>query len=153
MKPFLLGGTLARVPLGGGAPREILENVEFADWTPDGSNLVIVREVQGRDRLEYPPQKVLYQPEGWIGNPRFSPKGDIIAFVDHPQPGDDGGAVAIVDLAGKKTALSSGWDSIQGLAWSPTGDEIWFTATKTGGDRSLFAVDLSGNLRLMARVR
>ena len=152
MKPFLLGGTLARVPLGGGAPREILENVEFADWTPDGSNLVIVREVQGRDRLEYPPQKVLYQPEGWIGNPRFSPKGDIIAFVDHPQPGDDGGAVAIVDLAGKKTALSSGWDSIQGLAWSPTGDEIWFTATKTGGDRSLFAVDLSGNLRLMARV-
>jgi serine/threonine protein kinase/Tol biopolymer transport system component len=152
MKPFLLGGTLARVPLGGGAPREILENVEFADWTPDGSNLVIVREVQGRDRLEYPPQKVLYQPEGWIGNPRFSPKGDIIAFVDHPQPGDDGGSVAIVDLAGKKTALSSGWDSIQGLAWSPTGDEIWFTATKTGGDRSLFAVDLSGNLRLMARV-
>jgi len=152
VKPFLLGGTLARVPLGGGAPREILENVEFADWTPDGSNLVIVREVQGRDRLEYPPQKVLYQPEGWIGNPRFSPKGDIIAFVDHPQPGDDGGSVAIVDLAGKKTALSSGWDSIQGLAWSPTSDEIWFTATKTGGDRSLFAVDLSGNLRLMARV-
>ena len=75
-----------------------------------------------------------------------------MTFVDHPQPGDDGGAVAIVDLAGKKTALSSGWDSIQGLAWSPTGDEIWFTATKTGGDRSLFAVDLSGNLRLMARV-
>jgi len=152
MKPFLLGGTLARVPLGGGAPREILENVEFADWTPDGSNLVIVREVQGRNRLEYPPQKVLYQPEGWIGNPRFSPKGDVIAFVDHPQPGDDGGSVGIVDLAGKKTALSSGWDSIQGLAWSPAGDEIWFTATKTGGDRSLFAVDLSGNLRLMARV-
>jgi dipeptidyl aminopeptidase/acylaminoacyl peptidase len=152
IKPFLLGGTLARVPLGGGAPREILENVEFADWTPDGSNLVIVREVQGRDRLEYPPQKVLYQPEGWIGNPRFSPKGDVVAFVDHPQPGDDGGSVAIVDLAGKKTALSSGWDSIQGLAWSPSGDEIWFTATKTGGDRSLFAVDLQGNLRLMARV-
>ncbi|MGH9512551.1 MAG: protein kinase domain-containing protein [Terriglobales bacterium] len=151
-KPFLLAGTLARVPLGGGAPREILDDVEWADWLPDGSNLTIVREVQGRDRLEYPPEKLLYQPEGWIGNPRFSPKGDVIAFVDHPQPGDDGGSVAMVDLAGKKTILSSGWDSIQGLAWSPWGNEIWFTATKTGGDRSLFAVDLSGKLRLMARV-
>jgi predicted Ser/Thr protein kinase len=151
-KPFLLAGTLARVPLGGGAPREILENVEFADWSPDGSNLAIVREVQGRDRLEYPPEKLLFQPEGWMGNPRFSPRGDTIAFVNHPQSGDDGGSVAIVDLAGKKTTLSDGWDSIQGLAWSPSGDEIWFTATKTGGDRSLFAVDLSGNLRLMARV-
>lgn len=151
-KPFLFSGTLARVPLGGGAPREILENVEWADWSPDGSNLAIVREVQGRVRLEYPPEKLLYQPEGWMGNPRFSPKGDIIAFINHPQPGDDGGAVAIVDLAGKKTTLSDGWDSIQGLAWSPSGDEIWFTATKTGGDRSLFAVTLSGKLRLMARV-
>ncbi len=151
-RPFLLSGTLARVPLGGGAPREILNNVEWADWSPDGSNLAIVREVDGRVRLEYPPEKLLFQPDGWIGNPRFSPKGDIIAFIDHPQPGDDGGSVVTVDLTGKKTTLSSGWDSIQGLAWSPSGDEIWFTATKTGGDRSLFAVNLSGSLRLMARV-
>ena len=32
---FLYSGTLARVPLVGGAPREILENVEWADWAPD----------------------------------------------------------------------------------------------------------------------
>jgi serine/threonine protein kinase len=151
-KPFILAGTLARMPLGGGAPREILENVEWADWSPDGNSLAIVREVQGRDRLEYPPEKLLFQPEGWIGHPRFSPKGDTIALIDHPQTGDDGGSVATIDLAGKKATLSSGWDSIQGLAWSPSGDEIWFTATQTGGDRSLFAVDLSGKLRLLARV-
>ena len=69
-----------------------------------------------------------------------------------PKQGDDGGAVAVVDLAGKKKMLSEGWDSVQGLAWSPDANEIWFTATRTGGDRSLYATDLSGKVRLLARV-
>jgi len=149
---FLYSGTLARVPLGGGAPRELLENVEFADWSPDGSSLAIAHDVAGRKRLEFPPGKVLYEADGWIGHLRVSPKGDLVAFLDHPQHRDDGGSVATVDLASKKTVLSSGWDSIQGLAWSPAGDEIWFTATRTGGDRSLYAVDLSGKVRILARV-
>ena len=149
---FLYSGTLARVPLVGGAPREVMENVEWADWAPDGNTLAIVRQEQGRHRLEFPPAKLLYEADGWIGHIRISPKGDSIAFIDHPQLGDDGGAVAVVDLAGKKTTLCTGWDSIQGIAWSPAGDEIWFTATRTGGDRSLYAVNLSGSVRLLERV-
>ncbi len=149
---FLYSGTLARVPLVGGAPREVMENVEWADWAPDGNTLAIVRQEQGRHSLEFPPGKVLYQADGWIGHLRISPKADTIAFIDHPELGDDGGAVAVVDLAGKKTTLTTGWDSIQGIAWSPSGEEIWFTATRTGGDRSLYAVTLSGTVRLLARV-
>ena len=149
---FLYAGTLARVPLVGGAPREILNDVEWADWSPDGQNVAIVHEVSGRKRLEFPLGKVLYEADGWIGNPRFSPDGKSIAFVDHPQTGDDGGAVAILDLSGKKRTLTEGWDSIQGLAWSPDASEIWFTATHTGGDRSLYATDLAGKVRLLARV-
>jgi Tol biopolymer transport system component len=149
---FLYSGTLARVPLVGGAPREILEDVEWADWSPDGNNLAVVHEVEGRKRLEFPLGKMLYQADGWLGNPRVRPDGKTVAFIDHPQLRDDGGAVAVVDLAGKKTMLSDGWDSIQGLAWSPDGSEIWFTATRTGGDRSLYATNLSGKVRLLARV-
>ena len=149
---FLYSGTLARVPLVGGAPREVMENVEFADWSPDSEALAIVRQEQGRHRLEFPPGKVLYQADGWVGHIRISPKADAVAFIDHPQLGDDGGAVAVVDLAAKKTTLCTGWDSIQGIAWSPGGDEIWFSATRTGGDRSLYAVNLSGTVRLLARV-
>jgi len=149
---FLYAGTLARVPLVGGAPREILNDVEWADWSPDGTNVAIVHEVSARKRLEYPLGKVLYEADGWIGNPRIAPDGKSIAFVDHPQANDDGGAVAVVDLTGKKTKLSDGWDSIQGLVWSPDGSEIWFTATRTGGDRSLYATDLVGKVRLLARV-
>jgi Tol biopolymer transport system component len=149
---FLYSGTLARVPLVGGAPREVLDDVEWADWAPDGASLAVIHEVDGRKRLEFPLGKVLYQADGWLGNPRVAPDGKMVAFIDHPQPRDDGGSVAVVDLSGKKTMLSDGWDSIQGLAWSPDGNEIWFTATRTGGDRSLFATNLSGKVRLLARV-
>src|SRR5271155_3572453 len=72
-------GTLARAPLAGGAPRPILEDVEWADWSPDGNNLAVVRNVHGRDRIEYPIGKVLYETSGgWISYPRVSPKGDIV---------------------------------------------------------------------------
>jgi tRNA A-37 threonylcarbamoyl transferase component Bud32/Tol biopolymer transport system component len=149
---FLYSGTLAQVPLVGGAPREIQDNVEWADWSPDGGKLAIVREIEGRKQLEYPLGKMLYKADGWLGNPRVSPKGDIVAFLDHPQTRDDGGSVNVVGLDGKVKMLCTGWDSIQGLAWSPGGDEIWFTATRTGGDRSLFAVNLRGTVRTLARV-
>ena len=52
----------------------------------------------------------------------------------------------------KRRTVSDGWDSIQGLAWSADGNEIWFTATRTGGDRSLYATNLSGKVRLLARL-
>jgi Tol biopolymer transport system component len=145
-------GTLARAPLAGGAPREVVDQVQWADWGPDSNNLAIVRDVGGQNRLEYPAGKVLYETGGWIGHIRVSPKGDRIAFLDHPVQGDDSGSVAVVDLAGKKTTLSTGWYSNQGLAWSPDGREVWFTGNKSGIDRALYAVTLSGKERLVARM-
>jgi Tol biopolymer transport system component len=145
-------GTLASAPLAGGAPRELLENVQWADWSPDGSNLAVVRDVGGRNRLEYPIGKVLYETGGWISHPRISPKGDWVAFLDHPLQGDDSGSVAIVDLAGNRKKLSGDWYSVQGLAWSADGQEVFFTATETGLDRDLSAVNLKGEKRLVARM-
>jgi len=146
-------GTLARMPLGGGAPREILENIQWADWSPDGTQLTIVRDVNGRNRLEYPPGKVLYETGGWISHPRISRKGDMIAFIDHSIPGDSIGSVALVDMNGNKRTLSQTYGGgAVGLAWSPRGDEVWVTATLIGIDRSVFAVPLSGKERLVARV-
>jgi eukaryotic-like serine/threonine-protein kinase len=146
-------GTLARMPLGGGAPREILENIQWADWSPDGTQLAIVRDVNGRNRLEYPPGKVLYETGGWVSHPRISRKGDVIAFIDHSIPGDSIGSVALVDMNGNKRTLSQTYGGgAVGLAWSPGGDEVWVTATVIGIDRSVFAVPLSGKERLVARV-
>ncbi len=145
-------GTLARAPLAGGAPREVLENVQWADWSPDGSNFAVVRDFGGRNRLEYPIGKPLYQTGGWIGHPRVSPKGDLVAFADHPLQGDDSGALSVVDLNGNRKVISEQWFTIQGLAWSTDGKEIWFTASKSGTDRTLYATTLDGKMRTIARL-
>jgi serine/threonine protein kinase len=145
-----VNGVLARAPLAGGAPREILEDVRWADWDPNGT-LAVVHHLKGGSRLEYPIGKVLYETPGWISHIRFSPKGDKIAFLDHPLWPDDRGSVAVIDLAGKKDTLSTGWDSEDGLAWSPDGKEVWFTAG-AGTARALYAVALSGRQRMVLRV-
>ena len=148
---FLMGmrGTLGQVSVSGGSPREIAENVDWADWSPDGKTLAVVRAVAGKQRLEFPLGRVLYETAGWISHIRVSPNGDQIAFLDHAMYPDDRGSVSIVDLAGRKKVLSAGWESEEGLAWSADGNEIWFSAAHAGLERCIYAVDLSGRQRLV----
>jgi serine/threonine protein kinase len=146
------GGMLARGPMIGGTPREILKDVAWADWSPAGE-LAVVHHLNGRDRLEYPVGTVLYQNSGAISNIRFSPQGDRIAFLDHPDRWDPSGSVGVTDLAGNRTTLSDGWDWSSGLAWSPNGKEVWFAALKNAeSNRSLWAVTLSGSQRRVLTV-
>jgi serine/threonine protein kinase len=145
-------GTLARAPLAGGAPREVLEHVQWADWSPDGQGFLVVRDFGGMNQLEYPIGKALYQTGSWIGHPRVSPKGDLVAFADHPIQGDDSGSLAIVDMQGHKKTLTGEWFTIQGLAWAPDAKEIWFTASESGTDRTLYAISLDGKQRIVARL-
>ncbi len=140
-------GTLARMPLEGGAPREILAGVREADWSPDGAELAVIREVNGKDRLEFPAGKVLAETGGYFSNPRFSPKGDRIAIFEHPLKYDDRGLVAVVDLAGKKTVLSDGYWGEEGLAWSAGGDEVLFSAGAAYNAFKIYRVTLSGRRR------
>ena len=146
---YAVVGTLARLPLGGGAPRPVLENVQYADWDPDGKNFAVVRFVPEKHvyRLEYPEGNVLYETAGWVSDPRFSRDGKKIAFLDHPIFGDDLGTVAVMDLEGKRKQLSPSYESTQGLAWSPNGEEIWYSAQPAGVYRRLFATTLAGKVR------
>jgi eukaryotic-like serine/threonine-protein kinase len=155
--PGLFGtvGTLGRTPLTGGtAPREMLENVEWSDWSPDGSNLLVVRTVDNVNRIEYPAGKVIYKatPPTWISHPRISRDGKHIAFCQHPTRGDDRGSVTIISSDGTGTMSFGDFSSLYGLAWSPKGDEVWFTAdpTVTTIARRLMAVTMSGAFRLLA---
>jgi Tol biopolymer transport system component/tRNA A-37 threonylcarbamoyl transferase component Bud32 len=150
-------GTLARVPLSGGTPREVLENVQDADFSPNGDALAVVRYLpeNGHWRLEYPIGKVLFDSINWISNPKISPDGKWVAFADHENPGgDDEGSVAVIsaDGKGKEKMLSSGWESMQGILWSPAGDEIWFTASNSGSALNPMAVTLSGKQRAITNV-
>ena len=148
-------GTLARVPITGGAPRHMLEDVKFADWSPDGSDLAIVRRVDGRDRLEFPLGRILVQPgvgeSTGLGFPRISPDGRQVAFVHLRTTGSLVGRVSIVDHSGKVTALSGEYVNVHGLAWK--GDEIWYTAAEEQPlARSLYAITTGGKRRAITRM-
>jgi Tol biopolymer transport system component len=143
-------GTLARAPLLGGGARPVLEGVREADWTPEGSQLAIVRRVEGRERLELPAGHILYETAGYISHIRVSPGGDRVAFADHPLWADDVGAISTVDLSGNKKVLTEIWvGGVRGLAWAPSGEEIWFAAADGATHLSLHAVDLEGRQRLL----
>jgi len=142
-------GTLARVPISGSAPREVLENVISADWSPDGSELAAAQIVGGKVVVQYPIGKTLYETGGWISHIRISPDGRSVAFLDHPG-GNDGGSVAVVGRDGSpKRELAKGWISTEGIAWSPDGSEVWFTGTRYGAATKLYGVTLSGKERLI----
>jgi eukaryotic-like serine/threonine-protein kinase len=142
-------GTLARVPLAGGAPREILENVNDADWSPDGASLAVSHTEGGRNRIEFPIGTTLEESSGRPPlSVRVSPKGDLIAFFEYDNAVGDF-AVTILDLRGNKRVLSRGWKAQGGLAWSSKGDEIWFGGAKTGGEPAVRAVSMNGQERMV----
>ncbi|MFN7987996.1 MAG: protein kinase [Thermoanaerobaculia bacterium] len=142
-------GTLARVSISGGAPRPLDERIPFADFSPDGTEMALARETDGGLQLEYPAGKVLYRAApGWLSEPRVSPSGDLVAFLEHPGA-DDLGWVAVVDRAGRKRRLAGPFFRAIGLAWSPDGNEVWFTAARAGSRMELRAVTLGGRERLL----
>jgi eukaryotic-like serine/threonine-protein kinase len=153
---YARSGTLARVPLSGGTPREVLDNVGDAEFAADGDSMAVVRYIPENNhwRLEYPIGKVLVDSINWISHPKISPDGKRIAFADHENPsGDDEGSLAVIGADGKEpeTKLSSGWSSLEGILWSTTGDEIWFTSS-TRSSLNPHAVTLSGKLRTITNV-
>jgi DNA-binding winged helix-turn-helix (wHTH) protein/Tol biopolymer transport system component len=146
------GGALSRVPMNGGAPFEVDRGIMGAEWSADGSKLALVRAIKGASQLEFPPGQVLYRTAGWLANVRISRDNSRIAFVEHPVRHDDAGSVKLIDAAGGgQRTLCGGWSSVGGLAWHPSGKEIWFTAAREGGMRSVWAVNLSGKVRAVAQ--
>jgi Tol biopolymer transport system component len=147
--PFAAGGLLARAPFSGGTPRSVDDRIDFAEWSPDGTELTVVRETWFGTQLEFPDGKVIYKTAGYISEPRVSHDGARIAFLDHALVNDNAGSVAVVDRSGHKKTLTNAYSAAQGLAWSPKGDEVWFTAAKAGTRFELRAVTLRGHERVL----
>jgi hypothetical protein len=148
-EPFAPVGLLATAPLSGGAARPREDSVNFFDWPAQAGAPALARESDQGSQLEYPPGKVLYRTAGYISDPRISPNGELVAFLDHPLANDNAGTVAVVDRAGTRRTLTHRYLASQGLAWHPSGREIWFTATNNGAKSDLRAVTLAGRDRLV----
>jgi len=96
---------------------------------------------------------VLFQSAGWLSHPRFSPDGKSIAFVDHP-PSSNAGSLVTCDLNGAAKIIAKGFvstSSAGGVAWSPHGKQVWFSAVRGPGAVAVMAVSREGKERLVAR--
>jgi len=146
-------GTLARVPLEGGTPREVMQNAQSADWSSDGAAQAIVHEVNGRSMLEFPEGHSILETGGSLATPRISPNKKQIAFIEYEDPASgDSGSVQLVDISGMRTMVSDGWADLTGLAWSPDGREVWFTGSRDSGVNKLYGASLKGTLREILHV-
>jgi WD40 repeat protein len=149
-------GTLATMSIAGGAPRELLENVQDADWDHEGKNLAIVHWAERQCLLEFPIGTAVYGVTGgrWLSDIRVSPRGDSLAFLEHPLEGDDAGFVEVVDLQGRQKLVSRFWLSVRGLAWDPSGDSLWFSAgeAQSGRERprAVYRLAMSAGLKKVA---
>jgi Tol biopolymer transport system component len=145
--------TLSLVPFEGGGLRRIVDRASDADWSPDG-RMAVSRAADGREWIEFPIGKTVWESTvGGVGGLRVSPDGKRVAFMEQPRAGDEDIAISVVDEAGRKTTLSPGWLCDWGsIAWSPDGEEVWFTARRVGSASSLHAVSLAGKERLVLSV-
>jgi Tol biopolymer transport system component len=144
--------TLGLAPAQGGPVRETTAGVTDADWLPDGKALAVVRLIGSRSRLEFPAGTLLVETAGRLSTPRVSPDGERIAFVDHPFADDPRGSLVLATRSGQRLVLVADVPHVDGLAWSPRGDEVWFSGSDTEGDVELRAVSLGGDVRSLARV-
>ena len=132
-------GTLARVAMTGGGPREILDDVVAADWAP-GGELAVVR----RDRVEFPLGKTIHGPHQFK-YVRVAPDGQRLALAGRQ-------ALVVLDRSGNKTTLSSELGDLITVAWSPSGQEVWFAGEPRRNDLSpstIRAVSLAGEERVV----
>ncbi|HEX3108888.1 MAG TPA: hypothetical protein VHU41_07320, partial [Thermoanaerobaculia bacterium] len=144
-------GTLARVPLAGGTPREVADQVISADWMPDGSNLAAIRSANGNFVLEAPLGTARYETPHQLHSLRVAPDGRI-AFIEHYGGKND--VVVLQPHAAKPSSIARGWQhGANGLAWSADGKELWVTGTESGAPPALYAVDVDTvQTRLVSRV-
>jgi len=141
-------GTLARVPLlGGAAPREVMNKVEFADWGP-GDTMAVTLDTGVGDRLEYPIGTPLYEAPGPVHQIRVSPDGELVAFQELVRGKS---AIAVVDRKKQKRTLVAALPELTGLAWTADGNEVWFGGNVDGSGWGIYGVTRSGHVRLILR--
>jgi len=152
------GGTLARVPMGGGAPRTVADDISAADWSPDGQSLAVVRDTGSSYLVEFPIGTPLYETAGGIYDLRVSPRGDMVAFFEREggRPGMTSGVtdtITVIDRARRVRRLARfPVSEAQGFTWSPSGDEVCFSGRAAGVEGYLLAVNLSGVQRQLVQV-
>ena len=144
--------TLARIPVAGGARRDLLTGVADADWIPGTDTYAVIRDPGGGRpwTIEFPVGKTVHEAR-FAWSLRVSPDASRVAFFEGPTGVFDSSPdslITVIDTSGRKSTVARNLAGI-GLAWAPSGNEIWFTAARPrpeapGSGPQLRAVSLQG---------
>jgi len=148
-------GLLAQVPAGGGATKDLQEEVLSA--AGDGQGLAALMTINDRNRIriEFPMGTTQIEADGTIidfRRLRLAPDGQHLALVAHNNTSD--ATLETLDRAGLRQVRytrvgDNNGDTLTGLAWGP-GGELWFTELQ-GDQTELWALPDSGRRRLLWR--
>ena len=141
----LTAGTLARVPAVGGVPRELAEQVAWADWTSSGE-LAVVRRGPGGMWIERPLGTRSGKAPATSPTCGASPDGEQLAFFHHPKFGRS--EMIVLDRSNTPHVVLTPTEPGYSLAWTPDGKRLRFTATDRSGT-NLSSVSLRGDVRLL----
>ena len=147
-------GLLARAPGGGGAQRDLLEDVTEAVWDGEGlATLSVDPKIQFH--LEFPAGHEILQ-GAWnsrtLRKLRLSRDGARLALFDSDSASRS--LVVVYDRAGRREVLHTKegdgtGDTFTGLAWGP-GGELWISELQ-GDQTALWALSLGGKARFLWR--
>jgi hypothetical protein len=124
-------GTLATLPAGASAARELAELIASADFVVGG---VAAVEVTGNgSQLHFPLGTVVEESTDLLLFLRASPEGTAVAF--HPL----GGGIVVFDADGARTVADT--RRVTGLAWAPSGDRVWFSSRTGNGESTIWSFE------------
>lgn len=140
-------GTLARAPMHGGAPREIVADIRTADWGPDGTLALARRDETGLLSVEYPAgTRLSGRGSGYV---RIAPDGARVAWTE--SAGSNSLSVVVRDADTTRT-LATGWRFISGLAWTRDSGALYVSGVGPDTlDDAVIRLALDGSSRVALR--
>lgn len=137
-----VGTSLWRVPVVGGEPRRILDDVTSADLSPDGSRLAFTRSIQVDGTVavalmvadaDGSNAQEIARSDAGAQHPRWSPDGQSVAFVA-ARGGRVTQAVLIVDVESKKMReLTSDAKAgeVSSVVWTPDSRSVIYVRAES----------------------
>ena len=137
---FVARGDIFTAPIENGPTRNLTRSSgahdKWARWSPDGSRIAFVSDLDGEDEIYVMAQDGSGEPEQLTDGgeamryaPEWSPVGDMVAF------GDKDGKLHVLDVASRQLTLVA--DEANGqmrdYTWSPHGGYLAFSLTDETG--------------------
>jgi eukaryotic-like serine/threonine-protein kinase len=151
-----------RIPSLGGEPRKLLDNVDDANWSPDGRQLVFVRVVLdgskvtsevGIDAVADGTSRIAQRFENrFLTGPAWSPDGSTIALTEL-RAGTVGTPIRKVTLLSpdgqnvRELECPMRGGTLSGVTWSGDGRNILYEVPESPADVSSIATSGVGSLR------